>query len=40
VKRALIAARNIIGTAGLLLIGYVVLTSIPDVGRYVKISTM
>ena len=40
VKRTFIVARNIVGVAGLLLAGYVIVSSIPDVGRYIKISTM
>jgi hypothetical protein len=40
VKRAFITARNIVGVAGLLLAAYVVISSIPDMGRYIKISTM
>jgi hypothetical protein len=39
-KRTFVIARNIIGVAGLLLAGYVIITSIPDVGRYIKISSM
>jgi hypothetical protein len=33
-------ARNIVGVAGLLLAGYVLVSSIHDLGRYIKISTM
>ena len=40
VKKAFIAARNVVGVAGLLLAGYVLLTSVRDIGRYVRISTM
>jgi len=32
--------RNVIGTAGLLYAGYVLLTSMKDVRRYIKISSM
>jgi hypothetical protein len=32
--------RNIVGTAGLLLGGYIVLKSLPDFRRYIRISTM
>jgi hypothetical protein len=39
-KKTFIAARNIIGIAGLLLAGYVIVTSLPDMGRYIKISQM
>jgi hypothetical protein len=40
VKKTFITARNIIGVAGLLLAGYVMIKSLPDVGRYIKISSM
>jgi hypothetical protein len=40
VKRTFITARNIVGVAGLLLAGYVLISSLPDVGRYIKISSM
>jgi hypothetical protein len=40
VKKTFITARNIIGVAGLILAGYVVISSLPDVGRYIKISSM
>jgi hypothetical protein len=33
-------ARNVIGTLGLLFVGYVVLTSLKDSWRYIKISSM
>ncbi len=39
-KRTFIVARNIIGVAGLILAGYVLVSSLPDVGRYIKISKM
>jgi hypothetical protein len=32
--------RNILGTAGMLYAGYVILTIMKDVGRYIRISTM
>ena len=32
--------RNVVGSAGLLFMGYVVLTSLPDLRRYIRISTM
>jgi hypothetical protein len=32
--------RNVIGTAGLLYAGYVLLASMKDVRRYIKISSM
>lgn len=38
--KTLIAVRNIMATAGLLLAGYVFLKAIPDVRRYIRISTM
>jgi hypothetical protein len=34
------AIRNILGTAGLLYAGYVLIMSVKDVRRYIKISTM
>jgi hypothetical protein len=37
---ALKVARNILGTAGLLLAGYVFLMSLKDSVRYIKISSM
>ena len=32
--------QKIVGAVGLIYAGYVVLTSLTDVGRYIKISTM
>jgi hypothetical protein len=32
--------RNVVGIAGLLLGGYIIVRSIPDVARYIRISTM
>jgi hypothetical protein len=32
--------RNVLGTAGLILAGYIFLTSLKDFRRYIKISTM
>ena len=32
--------RNVVGTAGLLLIGYVLVKSVPDVARYIRISLL
>jgi hypothetical protein len=32
--------RNVIGSAGLLFLGYIVAASLPDLKRYLKISTM
>lgn len=40
VKKTFVVTRNILGVAGLLLAGYVLVTSLPDLGRYVKISRM
>lgn len=40
VKKTLVVTRNIVGFAGLLLAGYVLVTSLPDLGRYIKISRM
>ncbi len=37
---ALKAIRNVLGTAGLILAGYVVLTSLKDSWRYLRISQM
>jgi hypothetical protein len=31
---------NVVGTAGLLLGGYILMKSLPDLRRYIKISTM
>jgi hypothetical protein len=39
-KKTFVTARNIIGVAGLILAGYVIISSIPDLGRYIKISQM
>lgn len=39
-KKAFVTARNIVGVAALLLVGYVFLKSAPDLGRYIRISTM
>ena len=40
VKKAFITTRNIIGVAGIILGAYVIISSIPDMGRYIKISNM
>jgi hypothetical protein len=32
--------RNVVGSVGLLLIGYVLLAALPDIRRYIRISTM
>ncbi len=34
------AVRNVLGTAGLLFVGYVFLVSLKDAARYAKISSM
>jgi hypothetical protein len=39
-KKTFRVARNIMGVAGLLVVGYLVLTSLPDLGRYIKMSNM
>ena len=38
--KAMRVLRNILGTAGLLFAGYVLLASVKDVRRYIRISTM
>jgi hypothetical protein len=38
--KAMKIIRNILGTAGLLYAGYVVIVSMKDVRRYIRISTM
>jgi hypothetical protein len=38
--KAMKLIRNILGTAGLLYAGYVLLASMKDVRRYIRISTM
>ncbi len=40
VKNKKSTARRLLGIAGLLVAGYVVVTSLPDMVRYIKISTM
>jgi len=40
VKKTLLNVRNIVGVAGLILAAYVLIISVPDVGRYIKISRM
>jgi hypothetical protein len=40
VKKTLVVTRNVLGIAGLLFAGYVIATSLPDLGRYIKISRM
>lgn len=38
--KTLVSIRNIVGTVGLVLGGYVLLKSIPDIQRYIRISKM
>jgi hypothetical protein len=38
--KAMRLLRNIVGTAGLIFAGYVLIASVKDVGRYIKISSM
>jgi len=38
--KAMKAIRNIVGTAGLLFAGYIFLSSVKDVRRYIRLSTM
>lgn len=40
VKTTVKVLRNVVGSAGLLFMGYVVLTALPDLRRYIRISTM
>jgi hypothetical protein len=37
---AIKAARNVLGTAGLMLLGYVLVVSLKDSVRYIRISSM
>jgi hypothetical protein len=39
-KKPLLNVTNILATAGVLLMGYAFFTSIPDIKRYIRISTM
>ena len=39
-KKTFVMARNIFGVAGLIVAGYIFVTSLPDIGRYIKISSM
>ncbi len=39
-KKSLSTLTNVIGIAGLVLAGYVLIISVPDFKRYIKISTM
>ena len=38
--RAMKTIRNILGTAGLFFAGYILIASVKDVRRYIRISTM
>jgi hypothetical protein len=38
--KTFVIARNVVGTLGLALIAYVIIRSVPDLGRYIKISRM
>ena len=38
--KKLFSITNVLATAGVLLAGYVLITSIPDMRRYIRISTM
>ena len=38
--KAMKVIRNILGTAGLFYAGYVLIASVKDIRRYIKISTM
>jgi len=39
-KRPLLNVTNVLATAGVLFASYVFLTSLPDLRRYIRISTM
>ena len=39
-KRTLSSVTSIVGIATLLYVGYIMVRAIPDVGRYIKMSTM
>jgi hypothetical protein len=39
-RKAMKILRNIIGTAGLIYAGYILIASVKDVRRYIRISTM
>lgn len=39
-KKTLVVTRNVLGVASLLFAGYVFVTALPDLGRYIKISRM
>jgi hypothetical protein len=40
VIKAMSTLTNVVGLAALMMVGYVLVVSIPDVKRYVRISTM
>ncbi len=39
-KKTLSTVTKVVGAATLILAGYILISSIPDVGRYIRISTM
>jgi hypothetical protein len=39
-KKTLSAVTTVVGAAGLIFLGYIVVASLPDMGRYIKISSM
>lgn len=39
-KKTLLAACNVVGVIGLIYTGYVFFKAIPDLGRYIKITTI
>lgn len=39
-KKPMLNVANVIATAGVLLFGYVLFASLPDLRRYIRISTM
>lgn len=39
-KKTLLTVRNVFGVVGLIYTGYVIFRAIPDLRRYIKITTM
>jgi len=39
-KKPILSVSSVLATAGVLFAGYVFLTSLPDIRRYIRISTM
>jgi hypothetical protein len=39
-KKTLSTLATVVGAAGLIFVGYIVVASLPDMGRYIKISSM